>query len=239
MPPKTPEPAEEPIFDPPLPQDPEEDEAGALKDFSSLASRLARAAGDADEESRVADAIFARIGRLSKPAQRRLFTRPEMSELFEVAAETETPSRADDPPGTIYYRTINGVSTAWGKKPWTWADAWRFPTKTWRPERRMNLFFSGLAVTVFPRRDVTLPEMFYGIYQDALSNEALAEEHAAYLMKKIGPEKLTDPSIVTPDGAASRAIANHDGRVNVHVPGGGVPALEHAGPGDLDAEPAR
>jgi hypothetical protein len=236
VPPRTP-PPDEPAFDPPPPTDPEEDDAAALTDLSSLAARLGRAAADADEESRTADAIFARIGRLSRPAQRRLFSRPEVAELFELAGDTDTPAKADDPPGTIYYRTVNGVATPWGKKPWTWADAWKFPTKTWIPERRQNLFFNGLAVTVFARRQVTLPEMFYGIYQDSQRNEELAEQHAAYLMKKIGPEGLSDPSIVTPDGAQSRSIANHDGRVNVHVPGGGVPALEHVG--DLDAEPAR
>lgn len=217
----------------PPPEPHEEDESAALSDLSSLAARLGAAASASAEEQDAADAIFARLNRLTKEAQRRLFTRPEVRELFEVAAERDEPASADDPPGTIYYRMIAGAMTPWSKKPWTWHDLrppW--PTVTWIPERRMNLHFSGLNVSVFPRRSVTLPDVFYGLYQDSLRNQELAEQHASWLMKK--SSHLDDPSIVTPDGASSRSVANHDGRLNLHVPGGGVPALAHVG--DMDAE---
>lgn len=219
----------------PPPEPEEDDETDALGDLASLAARLGRAKADSREEQTAADAIFDRINRLTKGAQRRLFERAEVRELFEAAADRDTTSPADDPPGTIYYRTIGGVATPWGKKPWTWGDAWKLPTETWVPERRETLIFQGLPVTVFARRRVTLPCVFYGLYMDKQQNEALAEEHASFLMKK--SHHLTDPSIVTPDGMNSRAVANHDGALNLHVPGGGVPALAHVG--DMDAEPPR
>lgn len=235
MAPRPPDPAEEPTQTP-LDAPEEEDETAALSEFSTLAARLGAAAAGSAAEQRTAEAIFERVNRLSKDAQRRLFTRPEFRELFELASDRDHPNAADDPPGTIYYRTINGAVTPWGKKPWTWHDLRDYPTETWVPERKATLIFNGLPVTVFARRRVTLPCVFYGLYMDSQRNEELAEEHAAWLMKK-GDGRLTDPSIVSPDGAASRAVANHDGKLNLHVPGGGVPALAHVG--DMDAEPAR
>ena len=216
---------------PPEPE--EDDESAALNDFAGLAQRLGAAAAGSRAEQETADAIFERVNRLTKSAQRRLFERPEFRELFEAAADRDKPGTADDPPGTIYYRNVNGERTPWGKKPWTWHDVNKLPTETWVPERRETLIFNGLPVTVFARRRVTLPCVFYGLYMDKQRNEELAEQHAAWLMKK--DTRLDDPSIVTVDGASSRAVANHDGKLNLHVPGGGVPALAHVG--DMDAEP--
>lgn len=224
MPPKQP--------DPPVP---EEDESAALSDLAQLAAALGQAASDSEEESKVADEIFSRINRLSVDAQKRLFTRPEVRRIFDAAGERDAPAaRHDDPPGTIYYRMIGGEKTPWSKKPWTWADLRGTPTATWVPERRMTLGFCGLLVTVFPRRPVTLPAIFHGIYLGSLRDEELAEEHAAWLFKK--RDTLSDPSIITAAGLEARERANHDGKGNVFSPGGGWAGIDHSTPGDMDAE---
>ena len=220
----------------------EEDESAALSDLSSLAADLGRAAADSEEEQRTADAIFERISRLSRDAQKRLFSREPVQRLFLAAADKDAPGSRDDPPGTIYYRTINGEKTPWGKKPWTWGDLWNpppprtpMPLKTWEPAMRMTLQWQGLIVTVHAHQEVTLPEVFYGEYRESIRNARLGKEHAEWLMKKRAT--LTDPSIVTINGAMSRAVANHDGAVNVCGLGQGFPSLEHVG-NDLDAERA-
>lgn len=220
------------------PDELEEDESAALADLAGLAAQLGRDASDSAEEAATASAIFDRINRLSKDAQRRLFTRPAIRQLFDAAADRDDPPSADDPPGTVYYRTIGGEKVPWSKKPWTWADAWKMETETWIPERRMTLGFQGLMVTVHQRQRTTLPCVFYGIYQDAIRNEGLAEEHRDWLFMH-GDGHLTDPSIVTEGGARSRGVNNHPrtaGYGNLCMPGGGVPNLEHVG--DLDAERA-
>jgi|SRR5262247_1000809 len=210
----------------------EDDESGALSDLAQLAADLGRAASESEEERRIADEVFNRINRLSKDAQKRLFTRPAIRNLLEVASDRDAPASPDDPPGTVLYRTIQGERIAWAKKPWSWPEAWKMPTKTWTPEARMDLGWQGLLVTVFRRREVTLPEVFYGVYQDKLKFEEQAEEHAAWLMKK--RDTVSDPTILTLQGARSRSIANHDGKLNLHVPGGG--AVGERGPGDYDYE---
>lgn len=217
----------------------EDDESAALTDLAALAAELGQAATESAEEARVADEIFARLGRLTIDAQKRLFTRPAMKKLFDVAGDTDVPAGHDDPPGTIYYRMIGGERTPWSKKPWTWAHLKDWPTETWIPERRMTLGWNGLLVTVFPRRPITLPCVFYGVYADALRNEEIAEQHAAWLFKKDGGRPLVDPSVITSAGVEARERANHDGAHNVFSPGGGAAGIDHASDGDLDAEPAR
>ena len=205
------------------PEDLEEDEAPALADLAALAAELGQAAAASEEESRVAQEIFDRIGRLSTDAQRRLFQRPAVRTLFDRAAESEEASSPDDPPGTIYYRLVGGEKTPWSKKPWTWNYLWgHFPTHTWEPARRLDLGFQGLLVTVFPGVEVTLPAVFHAIYRDHLTNTALAEEHRDYLFMR--RHTLRDPGMVTAGGAMSRAINNHPqepGRGNVCAPGAG------------------
>lgn len=215
----------------------EDDESAALTDLAQLAAELGQAAAESEEEGRVADEIFARLNRLTVDAQKRLFTRPAMKKLFDVAGDKDTPVGPDDPPGTIYYRMIGGEKTPWSKKPWAWAHLKDWPTETWIPERRMTLGWNGLLVTVFPRRPVTLPCVFYGVYADALRNEELAEQHAAWLFKK--RDAVDDPTIITSAGVEARERANHDGSHNVFSPGGGSYGIDHASAGDLDAEPAR
>lgn len=229
------EPQEEPTFEAGPPEGDEEDEAAALQDFASLAARLGRASQESREEADLADAFFARVNRLTKDAQKRLFSRPEFRELFDLAADKDVAPSPEDPPGTIYYRVVAGERVPWSKKPWTWADAWKFPTKTWVPERTEPLGFQGLMVTVFARRETTLPEMFYAQYLDRMRNEQLAEEHRDWLFMA-GSGRLTDPGMVTAGGAQSRGINNHPrqpGYGNLCMPGAGVPELAHVG--DLDA----
>lgn len=209
-----------------------EDDAAALGALAEIAAGLARAASGSEEEKRIADQVFGLLGSLSKDAQKRVMSRPEAQALFEAAADKDPPASPSDPPGTVYYRTFNGERIPWAKKPWTWKDLETMPKKTLRPERRQNLIWNGLAMSVFPRKEYLVPEVFYGVYYDALRSEELAEEHAAWLMKK--RDTLSDPSIVTRDGAAARAIANHDGRANVYVPGGGPAGLFERADGDID-----
>lgn len=217
----------------------DDDDAAALSDFAQMAAELGKAAEDSAEEGRIADDIFKRLNTLTLPAQKRLFTRPAMKKLFDVAGDKDTPAGHDDPPGTIYYRMIGGEKTPWSKKPWAWAHLKNWPTETWIPERRMTLGWNGLLVTVYPRRPVTLPCVFHGVYADSLRNEEIAEQHAAWLFKKDGGKALLDPSVLTSAGVESRERANHDGTHNVFSPGGGAQGIDHASAGDMDAEPAR
>src|SRR5262245_5016237 len=215
MPPKTPRPED--------PDELEEDEAPALSDLARLAQELGQAATESEEETRVADEIFARINRLSPTARRRLFQRRAVQELFDRAGETEAAASADDPPGTIYYRLIGGEKTPWSKKPWTWSYLWEhFPTHTWEPAKRLDLGFQGLLTSVFPGQEVTLPAVFHAVYRDHLTNTALGDEHRDYLFMR--RHTLRDPGMVTAGGAMSRAINNHPsepGRGNVCAPGAG------------------
>lgn len=217
----------------------EEDEAAALTDLAQLAAELGQAAAESAEEGRIADEVFARINRLTIDAQKRLFTRPAMKRLFDAAGDKDVPAGHDDPPGTIYYRMIGGERTPWSKKPWTWSWLWsKYPTKTWEPSISTPLGFQGLLVTVFAHQETTLPEVFYGVYRDHLSNVRLAMEHAAWLFKK-RHALPADPSIITSAGVESRERANHDGAHNVFALNAGVAGIDHASQGDLDAEPAR
>jgi len=222
---------------PPLSDD---DDAAALSDLAELAAELGKAAQDSEEEGRIADDIFKRINVLTLDAQKRLFTRPAMKKLFDVAGDKDTPAGHDDPPGTIYYRMIGGERTPWSKKPWTWADLKNWPHETHTAERRMTLGWNGLLVTVFPRRPTTLPAVFWNVYYDGLRNEEIAEQHAAWLFKKDGGRPMLDPSVVTSAGVEARERANHDGTHNTFMPGGGLVGIEHIpGSGDMDAAPAR
>lgn len=208
-------------------------ESAVLSRFASLADRLGRAAQGSAEETRVADRIFKLIEKLDPEAQKRLFARPEVKELFSVAAEAETPMSADTPPGTIIYRTIQGEKIAWSKKPWTWKDLYDpppprtpMPTKTWmNGDRKFDLFWNGLAVSLLPNEEYTLPEVFYGLWQDHVRNTKIAQEHAAWLMGK--RHTLSDVSVVTEGGARSRALNNHEepGKGNLYRPGGGMISL--------------
>jgi hypothetical protein len=197
------------------------DDAAALSDIAGIAAELASAGKDAEKASALVDDIMERIASLDDEAQGRLMGRPAMQKLLRKALETETPPKKTDPPGTIYFKTSpGGDKAAWSKKPYTWADLKDMPTQTWIPHATMLLGFQGLFVTIKARQRTTLPEVFYGVYEDSLNNIELAEQHAAYFFKKGGVPK--DPSILTPDGARSRALANHRGDVNIYEPGKGV-----------------
>lgn len=204
------------------------DDAAATNDLAELALALGQAGKDAEKASAAADAILERIAALDEDAQNRLMAKPLVQKLMSRVVETEHAPSKSDPPGTIYYKTSpGGDRAAWSKKPWTWADLYNpppphkpMPLKTWEPARTQLLAWNGLFVTVMAAQEVTLPEVFYGIYRDSLANTKLAEQHAAYLMKKAGVP--ADPSIVTANGAMARAVANHDGSKNIHQPGGGL-----------------
>ncbi len=205
-----------------------QDDAAALSDIAELAKELGAAGKDAAKASKAADDILARIGELDEDAQLRLMSKPLLKKLLTRVLETEHPQNHDAPPGTISYKTMPGGDKApWDKKPWTWADLYNpkpphqpMPLKTWMPGKTIPIGWQGLMVTVQARKQTTLPEVFFGIYMDHYHNVELSEQHAAFLMKK-GPLPA-DPSILTVSGAQSRAVANHDGRVNIHVPGGGI-----------------
>ena len=204
------------------------DDASATSDLAALAAELGKAGADAEKASAAADAILERINDLDEDAQNRLMAKPLVQKLLARVVATEHAPNKADPPGTIYYKTApGGDKSAWSKKPYSWADLYNppppkqpMPLKTWEPAKTMLLAWQGLFVTVMARQEVTLPEVFYGVYRDAANNERLGEQHAAYLMKKGGLP--SDPSIVTANGARARSLANHDGSKNVHQPGGGL-----------------
>lgn len=213
-----------------------DDDTRALTDLQRIALELGRAAGDSAEEQRAADHIWSLLNSLTKGAQGRLFQNPAVQRLFQTATEKEQVARTDDPPGTIYYRTLNGEKIAWSKKPWTWNDLYNpppprtpMPTKTWRPERQENLIWNGLAVTVFPRRNVTLPEVFYGLYEDSMRQHELAEQHARYMFAD-SDKPPEDPGMITVGTSVARSTSlrgTHKG-VNhgVYGPGQGFVAGE-------------
>lgn len=213
-----------------------DDDAKALTDLQKIALALGNAASDTEEEQRQADRIWELLNGLTKGAQQRLFANQAVQKLFQVATEKESVGRADDPPGTVYFRVLNGEKIAWSKKPWTWADLYRptpprqpMPTKTWIPERRMNIGWNGLMVTLRPRREVTLPEVFHGVYQEGLRQEELAEQHAAFMFAE-SDKPPEDPGMVTSGTAMARSVSmrgKHKGiSQNVYVPGGGFVATE-------------
>lgn len=204
------------------------DDAAATNDLAELAMALGQAGKDAEKQSAAADAILERIAALDEDAQNRLMGKPLVQKLLARVLETEHAPARTDPPGTIYMKTSpGGDKAAWSKKPWSWSDLYNppppnqpMPVKTWEPARTQLLCWNGLFVTVLAAQEVTLPEVFYGVYRDSLNNTKLSEQHAAYLMKKGGVP--SDPSIVTANGAQARALANHSGAQNIHQPGGGM-----------------
>lgn len=219
-----------------------DDDVGALTELQKIALALGNAASDSEEEQRQADRIWGLLNSLTKGAQSRLFSNPNVQKLFNLATEKENPGKADDPPGTIYYRTLNGERIAWTKKPWTWADLYRpppprvpMPLKTWIPAGRMNIGWNGLMVSLFPRRNVTLPEVFYGVYEDHLRQTELAEQHAAYMFAESNTPP-GDPGMMTTGTANARSVSMrgvHKGiSQNVFVPGGGFVATEPGNAGN-------
>ena len=224
----------------PNPQAPEpegnpEDDAAVLRKMGGFAAAFEAAAGDEEKVNDAARAFFELTEGLTPAASKRLFSRPEVRAFFEVVSENEVaPASRDDPPGTIYSRVVGGERIAFTKKPWTWADAWKIPTKTWEPSITETLGFQGLLVTVFAQEQVTLPEVFYGIYHDCLKQRRIAQEHAAWIFKK--RDTLSDPSVTTEGSRKSRGIANHDGKVNIFALGAGP--IGPRVPGDIDYEAA-
>lgn len=208
-----------------------DDDAKALTDLQRIALELGRAAADSQEEQRAADHIFRLLEGLTAGARSRLFQNNAVKRLFEMAVDKEAnaPGAPNDPPGTIYYRTVNGERIPWRKKPWTWSDLRTWPTKEWIPDKQRNLGWNGLMVTVRPRRPVRLPECFHGVYESAVANEEAAEQHAAYLFGSSN-DAPQDRSILTDGSGRVRAtsmMGRHKGvDQNVHVPGGGFVAQE-------------
>jgi hypothetical protein len=201
--------------------------------MGGFAAAFEAAAGDEEKTNEAVRAFFELTESLSPDASKRLFSRPEVRAFFEVASDNEpAPASRDDPPGTIYTKLTGGERIPFTKKPWTWRDAWKMPTKTWEPSITETLGFQGLLVTVWAQQEVTLPEVFYGIYHDSLKQRRIAQEHAAWLFKK--RDTLSDPSITTEGGRRARGIANHDGKVNIFAPGAGP--IGPRVPGDIDYE---
>lgn len=234
----TPEVTAEPdLSTPDIPEEERSDDDGkALTELQKIALALGGAASDSEEEQRQADRIWGLLNGLTKGAQSRLFANQNVQKLFNLATEKENLGRADDPPGTIYYRTLNGERIPWTKKPWTWADLYRppaprqpMPLKTWMVTQRMNIGWNGLFVTLPSRREVTLPEVFYGIYQDHFKQVELGEQHAAFMFAESNAQP-SDPGMITSGTANARATSMrgvHKGiSQNVYVPGGGFVPTE-------------
>lgn len=219
-----------------------DDDAKALTELQKIALALGSAASDSEEEQRQADRIWSLLNGLTKGAQERLFANPNVRKLFDVATEKESLGRADDPPGTIYYRVLNGERIPWTKKPWTWADLYRpppprqpMPLKTWHVHQRMNIGWNGLMVTLPGRSEVTLPEVFHGVYLDHFKRIQEAEQHAAFMFGESNTPP-SDPGMITSGTANARATSMrgvHKGvSQNVYVPGGGFVATEPGNAGN-------
>lgn len=222
-----------------------DDDAGALRKMGGFAAAFEAAADDEEKTQEAVAGFFGFMEELPNEVQKRLFAHPTVRKFFEVVEDKDTtaPASPTDPPGTIYYRTVAGERIPWSKKPWTWGWLYNPPPpykpaelKTWIPSKTINLHFNGLPATVFANEEITLPAIFHGLFLEHLRAEKLAAQHAAWLMKK--SDKLDDPSIVTRDGAMSRAIANHDGRGNIYGPGMGPAGLFERAPGDIDGDAA-
>src|SRR5262245_2492134 len=115
--PKTPKEPESPLL---VDQDVEEIETepdpppaptqqSALSRLARLGNALARAAGDEARTRAATEGIVDEILKLDKQSAQALMARPEIRELFELAAEESQPPEATgpQPPGTVIYRTDN------------------------------------------------------------------------------------------------------------------------------------
>ena len=194
----------------------------AIRSLTPFAAALDKAAKDSDEERAAASAIFDALDKFDDETQKRIMRHPALRGLFQTLTTVDEPANGDDPPGTIYYRSVMGEKHPWTKKPWTWQEAWRrFPTKTWtNVDRKVDLGWQGLLVSLGPMQEVTLPEPFHGVWQRWLIDLKDAREHAEFLFKK--RESVRDDSILTAAGMQARALANHAGALNLFNPGGGV-----------------
>jgi hypothetical protein len=205
-------------------------EQGALARLATLGAALSAAAGDEAKTRAATDGIVDEILALDKDTAQALLKRPEIRELFELAADEASPAPEPDgakPPGTVLYKKdAAGNLTPFGKVPWTmkWLTDPPAPhkpmaTKTFIPVKNTPIIWNGIQVNVRAMEEVTLPEVFWGVYRDSLTQDELAREHAAWLFKR-GPAPR-DRSIITESGALARGT----GEMGWYRPGGGTVAL--------------
>lgn len=183
----------------------------ASDELARLGAALAQVAGNKAAQRRVVGELEALITRLPVNEYANLLDNEVVQQFVERMTERKVQENKGDPPGTIY----NRGTLAQVKKPWSWADLKDAPKKTWTPNRSTSLTWNGLTVYVHADEEVTLPEVFHGVWEDHVRATKLGREHAEWLMRK--RDRLSDPGIISPEGARARAT----GEGGHYLPGGG------------------
>lgn len=187
---------------------PAEDEATAL--LRSLANDLMKSADAGAERVQVLDGIIARITALDLDTQKALAKLPAFRQLVDVALDAERPAVAGDAPGSI---------RGFIKKSWTQADLDTMPTKTFTPNRDAQLIWNGLRCDVRADVEVTVPEVFHGVYMDSRIQTRNGHAHMAWLMGH--KADILDRTILGPSSYQTRALQEPTGQ-GTFLPGGGL-----------------
>lgn len=207
----------------------------ALAELAELGASLADDAADAAKKQETLSAILDTIGTLDKDTARDLFKNEKVQRLIELAS-TELAESSDDRPGSIR-TTRDGAPLPFAqKKPWTENDLTRMIERgememvhNYRPPTSIPVIWNGLRRNFRAKQSITCPKCFVDVYEQHLTAEDLAEQHAAWLMGK--RDTLGDLSLLTEGGVRSRNTGT-PGHGH-YVPGGGLVTM-----GDRDGEGA-
>ena len=190
------------------PTAPVDDDATAL--LRSLAADLMKSADAGAERTQILDSIIGRIMALDLDTQKALAKLPAFRNLVNVALEADRPVRDGDKPGSI---------VGFIKKSWTQADLDTMPTKTFMPVKDCQVTWNGLTCAMRAHEEITVPEVFYGVYMDSILQTRNAHAHMAWLMGH--QANIIDRTILGPSSYQTRALQYPKGE-GTFLPGGGL-----------------
>lgn len=189
-----------------------------LSELAELGASLAEVAEDEAKKTATLNKILDSIGGLSKDDARDLFKNEKVQRLIELASD-ELAEVSTDGPGSI------GKGPMGQKKQWTEADLSRLiesgqmeMVKNYRPitTPKGPVVWNGLSRHFRARQPITCPGCFIYVYEQHLTAEDLAEQHASWLFRK--QNGLSDPSMMTENGLRARGTGDQ----GHYVPGGGL-----------------
>jgi hypothetical protein len=197
--------------------------SAALAELAQLGSSLADVAEDKAKQQETLGKILDTIGTLDKDTAKELFKDPQVQRLIELASG-ELAETSDDRPGSIRSGPFGQ------KKPWNEADLTKLiesgemeMVRNYRPITTTPVIWNGLRRDFRARQLITCPGCFIYVYEQSLTAQEIAEQHAAWLMRMPGSDRLEDWSVVTEGGLRARGTGT-PGHGH-YVPGGGNVAM--------------
>lgn len=167
---------------------------------------LAEVVEDTAGRQETMDEILELFQTLKKTEKSALMREPAFREFLSTAAEEPVAIPNDARPGTV----INAGKINAQKVPWDWHHLKDNPHVTFIPVDTRIVGWNGLQIQVRARKPITVPDVHFGVYMDALHQQDLAEQHVAWMFAKSRDARppLEDRSILSPGSHRVRALAD-------------------------------